>query len=188
MPLTDTSVRSAKPAAKAVKLFDSSGMYLEVAPAGGKWWRLKYRFGGKEKRLSLGVYPDVSLRDARNAENGLLCARMDADSAVIEELHSHVADLRRDLKQSQEKAARVESKLDAAKQAAHAQAVELKTELATRVANLEGATEQAARAQLEREQVLRSLSEAREQAGELRGRVEALTRQNADLLAAIAIK
>ncbi|HAT29995.1 MAG TPA: integrase [Janthinobacterium sp.] len=65
MPLTDTSVRSAKPAAKAVKLFDSSGMYLEVAPAGGKWWRLKYRFGGKEKRLSLGVYPDVSLRDAR---------------------------------------------------------------------------------------------------------------------------
>ena len=40
-------------------------MYLEVAPSGGKWWRLKYRFGGKEKRLSLGVYPDISLKDAR---------------------------------------------------------------------------------------------------------------------------
>jgi hypothetical protein len=40
-------------------------MYLEVAPSGGKWWRLKYRFGGKEKRISLGVYPDVSLKEAR---------------------------------------------------------------------------------------------------------------------------
>lgn len=40
-------------------------MYLEISPAGGKWWRLKYRYDGKEKRLSLGVYPDVSLKDAR---------------------------------------------------------------------------------------------------------------------------
>jgi hypothetical protein len=40
------------------------GLYLEVSPAGGKWRRFKYRFGGKEKRLSLGVYPDVSLKDA----------------------------------------------------------------------------------------------------------------------------
>jgi hypothetical protein len=37
-------------------------LYLEVSPNGGKWWRLKYRFGGKEKRLALGVYPDVKLR------------------------------------------------------------------------------------------------------------------------------
>jgi integrase len=44
---------------------DTGGLYLEVAPSGGKWWRLKYRFGSKEKRLSLGVYPDVSLKDAR---------------------------------------------------------------------------------------------------------------------------
>lgn len=65
MPLTDTSIRNAKPAAKAVKLFDGAGLYVEVAPAGGKWWRLKYRFDGKEKRLSLGVYPEVSLKDAR---------------------------------------------------------------------------------------------------------------------------
>ena len=66
MPLTDTAVRNAKPADKARKLFDSGGLYLEVAPSGGKWWRLKYRFEGKEKRLSLGVYPDVSLKDARD--------------------------------------------------------------------------------------------------------------------------
>jgi integrase len=46
-------------------LFDERGLYLEISPAGGKWWRLKYRFGGKEKRLSLGVYPDVNLAAAR---------------------------------------------------------------------------------------------------------------------------
>lgn len=46
-------------------MFDGCGMYLEISPAGGKWWRLKYRYDGKEKRLSLGVYPDVSLKDAR---------------------------------------------------------------------------------------------------------------------------
>jgi integrase len=65
MSLTDTAVRNAKPGKKAIKLFDDRGLYLEVSPAGGKWWRHKYRFEGKEKRLSLGVYPDVRLRDAR---------------------------------------------------------------------------------------------------------------------------
>src|SRR5271155_5435670 len=66
MSLTNTTIRNAKPRTKPVKLFDERGLYLEVSPAGGKWWRLKYRFGGKEKRLSLGVYPDVSLKDARD--------------------------------------------------------------------------------------------------------------------------
>ncbi|MCF7984198.1 MAG: integrase arm-type DNA-binding domain-containing protein [Thiohalocapsa sp.] len=65
MPLSDAKVRNAKPGAKTVKLFDERGLYLEVSPSGGKWWRLKYRFEGKEKRLSLGVYPDVGLKDAR---------------------------------------------------------------------------------------------------------------------------
>ncbi len=65
MPLTNTTIRNAKPSDKAKRLFDGGGLYLEVAPSGGKWWRLKYRFGGKEKRLSLGVYPDVTLKDAR---------------------------------------------------------------------------------------------------------------------------
>ena len=57
--LTDAALRNAKPAAKPVRLFDGGGLYLEVAPSGGKWWRLKYRFGGKEKRISFGVYPEV---------------------------------------------------------------------------------------------------------------------------------
>lgn len=65
MPLTDTTVRSAKPADKVRRMFDGGGLYLEIAPRGGKWWRLKFRFEGKEKRLSLGVYPDVSLKKAR---------------------------------------------------------------------------------------------------------------------------
>jgi integrase len=65
MPLTNTALRAAKPRAKAFKLFDAGGLYLEVSPAGGKWWRWKYRYGGKEKRLSLGVYPDVTLKSAR---------------------------------------------------------------------------------------------------------------------------
>jgi integrase len=66
MTLTDTKIRNAKPGEKPMRLFDERGLYLEVSPAGGKWWRLKYRFGGKEKRLSLGVYPDVTLKDARD--------------------------------------------------------------------------------------------------------------------------
>ena len=65
MPLSNTAIRNAKPGEKAKKMFDGRGLYLEVAPSGGKWWRLKYRFEGKEKRLSLGTYPDVSLKDAR---------------------------------------------------------------------------------------------------------------------------
>ncbi|MGB6157034.1 MAG: integrase arm-type DNA-binding domain-containing protein, partial [Acidobacteriaceae bacterium] len=66
MPLTDREIRSVKPSKKPRKLFDWGGLYLEVSPAGGKWWRLKFRFDGKEKRLSLGVYPDVTLKDARD--------------------------------------------------------------------------------------------------------------------------
>ena len=65
MPLTDTLARNAKPAAKTVRMFDRDGLYLEVSPRGGKWWRLKYRFAGKEKRVSLGVYPEVNLKKAR---------------------------------------------------------------------------------------------------------------------------
>lgn len=66
MALTDSAVRSAKPEAKRRKLFDGRGLYLEVTPTGSKRWRLKYRFAGKEKLMSLGVYPDVSLKDARD--------------------------------------------------------------------------------------------------------------------------
>lgn len=65
MPLTDTKIRNAKPKAKQYKLFDRDGLFLIVTPAGGKWWRFKYRFGGKEKLLSMGTYPEVGLAKAR---------------------------------------------------------------------------------------------------------------------------
>lgn len=65
MPLKAVQVKSAKPKKKQYKLADGEGMYLLVLPAGGKYWRLKYRYGGKEKVLALGVYPAVSLAEAR---------------------------------------------------------------------------------------------------------------------------
>jgi integrase len=65
MPLTDIAIRRAKPGAKPIKLFDERGLFLLVTRTGGKWWRFKYRFNGKENLLSLGVYPDLSLKDAR---------------------------------------------------------------------------------------------------------------------------
>ena len=65
MPLTDTAIRNAKPSAKPAKLFDERGLFLIVTPTGGKWWRFRYKFDDKEKLLSLGVYPDVGLKDAR---------------------------------------------------------------------------------------------------------------------------
>lgn len=65
MPLTDVSARKAKPKEKSYKLADGGGMYLEVMPNGSKYWRLKYRYEGKEKRLALGVYPDVPIALAR---------------------------------------------------------------------------------------------------------------------------
>lgn len=66
MPLTNNAVLNAKPNQKPVKMYDAGGLYLEVAPSGGKWWRLKYRINGKEKRISLGVFPDVTLKEARD--------------------------------------------------------------------------------------------------------------------------
>ncbi|CAH5760399.1 Prophage integrase IntA [Klebsiella oxytoca] len=65
MALSDVKVRSAKPEAKAYKLTDGEGMVLLVHPNGSKYWRLRYRFSGKEKMLALGKYPEVSLADAR---------------------------------------------------------------------------------------------------------------------------
>lgn len=65
MPLSDTTVKNAKPGTKPIKLSDEKGLFLLISPAGGKWWRLKFRFGGKEKLLSLGTYPETSLKDAR---------------------------------------------------------------------------------------------------------------------------
>lgn len=65
MPLTDRAIRSAKPKEKPYKLADERGLFLLVNPSGSKYWRLKFRVDGKEKLLSFGTYPDVSLREAR---------------------------------------------------------------------------------------------------------------------------
>jgi integrase len=66
MPLTDKACKNARGSAKIYRLSDSKGLYLEVTPAGGRYWRWKYRFLGKEKRMAFGVYPEVSLADARD--------------------------------------------------------------------------------------------------------------------------
>lgn len=66
MSLTNTAIEKAIPRAKPYKLYDGEGLYLIVTPKGGKWWRFNYRYVGKAKTLSFGVYPDVSLKDARD--------------------------------------------------------------------------------------------------------------------------
>lgn len=65
MPLSDTTVRAAKPASKAFKLADERGLYLVVTTAGGKLWRYDYRLNGSRKTLAIGQYPEISLKDAR---------------------------------------------------------------------------------------------------------------------------
>ena len=65
MSLTDTAIRNAKPLDKSWKLSDAQGLYLLIKPNGSKLWHLKYRFGGKEKKLAFGAYPAVSLANAR---------------------------------------------------------------------------------------------------------------------------
>jgi integrase len=66
MPLSQVKCKNAKPKSRTYRLFDEKGLYLEVTPKDQKWWRLKYRFSGKEKRISLGVFPEVSLKEVRD--------------------------------------------------------------------------------------------------------------------------
>jgi integrase len=112
MALTDTAIRNAKPGinpagkatSKPYKMGDGGGMYLEVRPAGGKLWRLKYRVDRREKRISLGAYPAVSLKEAREKRDEarkLLASGIDpsehrkitkrAERAVTEESFEAVA-------------------------------------------------------------------------------------------------
>lgn len=65
MKLTDPGIKAAKPKEKAYKLSDGGGLVLLIQPNGSKWWRYRYRFNGKEKMLSIGTYPDVTLKEAR---------------------------------------------------------------------------------------------------------------------------
>src|SRR5262245_30176158 len=67
--LTTARCKSSKPGVKQYKLFDEKGLFLLVMPTGAKGWRFKYGFGGREKLLSLGPFPEVSLADARDARD-----------------------------------------------------------------------------------------------------------------------
>jgi integrase len=66
MPLSNTTILNVKPADKPYALTDERGLSIQIQPNAGKWWRFRYRFDGKAKMLSLGIYPDVSLKDARD--------------------------------------------------------------------------------------------------------------------------
>lgn len=88
MPLTDTACKNAKPKEKQYKLADGNGLYLLVMPNGRRYWRLKYRVDGKEKVLAFGVYPEVSLSEAREKKQEarkLLRAETDPAQAKREE-------------------------------------------------------------------------------------------------------
>ncbi len=71
MPLNSTAIKSFKAKSKPTKYFDEKGLYILVNPNGSKWWRFKYRFNGKERLLSLGVYPDIGLAEARESRDEL---------------------------------------------------------------------------------------------------------------------
>lgn len=66
MPLTDIIIRNAKEKEKQYKLLDEKGLHLLIHPNGGKYWRLRYRFANKENMLALGIYPEISLKEARD--------------------------------------------------------------------------------------------------------------------------
>lgn len=93
MKLTVIEIKAAKPRVKAYKLFDGAGMYLEVFPNGTKSWRMKYRVGGKEKRVVFGVYPSVTLAEARikrDEAKRILAAGGDPGQVKQAEKHSKV--------------------------------------------------------------------------------------------------
>lgn len=88
MPLSNAQIRGLKPKEKPYKVSDFEGLYLDVRPSGSKLWRLKYRFGGKEKLLALGAYPAVGLSEARKAKEAarvILAAGRDPSAAKQEE-------------------------------------------------------------------------------------------------------
>lgn len=102
MMLTNIQIQKATPADKPIRLFDGRGLYLEISPTGGKLWRFKYRFDGKEKRLALGKYPEISLADARKRRE------------AARELIAHEIDPGEDRKAKRaERAARLENNFEA---------------------------------------------------------------------------
>ena len=88
MSLNDRQIKNAKPTGtgKKAKLFDGGGLYLEITPAGGKIFRLKYRIDGKEKSLTIGKYPAVSLSEARReSENARRMLAQGQDPAAAKQ-------------------------------------------------------------------------------------------------------
>ena len=70
MPLTNVEIKNAKPRAKPYKLWDGGSLYVEVMKTGSKLWRWKYRFNKSENRFSIGPYPEISIKQAREARDG----------------------------------------------------------------------------------------------------------------------
>src|SRR3989338_2053816 len=66
MSITDVTAKNAKPQEKLYKIPDGNGMFLSVRPNGGKYWQMNYRFAGKGKTLSFGIYPEVTIKEARD--------------------------------------------------------------------------------------------------------------------------
>ncbi len=94
MALTDTRIRNAKPRAKAYKLGDGGGMYLLVTPDGARYWRMDYRFAGKRRTLALGVYPIVTLSNARtHREEARLLLAQNVDPSAAKKTAKRVAKL-----------------------------------------------------------------------------------------------
>ena len=94
MPLTDTQVRSAKPGPKARRVSDGGGLFIEIKPTGSKLWRMAYRFDGKQKLLSFGAYPAVTLataREERDAAKALLAAGTDPSAKRKADKQAHAA-------------------------------------------------------------------------------------------------
>lgn len=84
MSLSQVKCKNAKPKSRTYRLFDEKGLYLEVTPKDQKWWRLKYRFNGKEKRISLGVFPEVGLKEVRDLrDDARQHLRNDVDPSAI---------------------------------------------------------------------------------------------------------
>ena len=90
LKLSAVKIKSAKPSERPYKLADGAGMYLLVHPTGSKYWRLKYRLAGKEKVLALGVYPEISLAEARiRRDDARLLIREGRDPGVAKQLQKN---------------------------------------------------------------------------------------------------
>ncbi|MEM1381991.1 MAG: Arm DNA-binding domain-containing protein [Pseudomonadota bacterium] len=88
MPLTDRKIRNAKAAERPQKLSDGGGLYLLVQPTGSRLWRLKYRFQGKEKTLSIGAYPAVGLKAARDVRDEAKAVLAAGDDPMVAKKHA----------------------------------------------------------------------------------------------------